>query len=280
MQHGQSLRLLQVKRDCTLASVGAEEEAALAGKARWKLAQHVSLRRLDRDDHGAQIGEQRAAVRAGEVAGQIEDSDARRAVRPESAVSLLLPRAERSDFFQYPLRPVDDRVIDEFAIDLDRRTALALRPCERVDNPLREGDLRRARGKDAVDYGDLVRVDAHLALEAEPESGTRRSLEPLLIRQIDPYRVERWFNTGCARRRDDSGAGVAQLRLFPGPCHVDIEREVSGTEGNAPDPGTRRQNLVNLAEAARRFDDRDQIDRPRLQPMLSFDLREKPIDRS
>src|SRR5690348_7554188 len=203
MQHGQSLRLLQVKRDCTLASVGAEEEAALAGKARWKLAQHVSLRRLDRDDHGAQIGEQRAAVRAGEVAGQIEDSDARRAVRPESAASLSLPRAERCDFFQYPLRPVDDRVIDEFAVDLDRRAALSLRPRERVDNPLREGDLRRARGKDAVDDWDLVRVDAHLALEAEPQGAIGRGLEPLLIGQIDPYRVERWFDSSRARRRDN-----------------------------------------------------------------------------
>jgi hypothetical protein len=113
----------------------------------------------------------------------------------------------------------------------------------------------------------------------KPQGGAGGSLEPLLIRQIDPYRVEWWFNTGCARRRDDPGAGVPQLRLFAGPRHVDIKREVPGTEGNPPDPGTGRQNLVDLAEAARRFDDRDQIDRARPQPMLSFDLRKKPVDR-
>ena len=59
----------------------------------------------------------------------------------------------------------------------------------------------------------------------------------------------------------------------------DIEREVPGTKGNPPDPGTRRQNLVYLGEATRRFDDRNQIDRSQLQPMLSFELRKKPVDR-
>ncbi len=45
---------------------------------------------------------------------------------------------------------------DEFAVHLDRRTALAHCPREHADNPLREGDVRRARGKDAVDDRDLV----------------------------------------------------------------------------------------------------------------------------
>ena len=45
---------------------------------------------------------------------------------------------------------------DEFAVHLDRRVALTHYPCEHADNPLREGDVRRARGKDAVDDRDLV----------------------------------------------------------------------------------------------------------------------------
>jgi hypothetical protein len=35
---------------------------------------------------------------------------------------------------------------DEFAVHLDRRAALAHCPREHADNPLREGDVRRASG--------------------------------------------------------------------------------------------------------------------------------------
>ena len=45
---------------------------------------------------------------------------------------------------------------DEFAVHLDRRAALAHCPREHADNPLREGDVRPARGKEAVDDRDLV----------------------------------------------------------------------------------------------------------------------------
>ena len=40
----QPFRLLQIERERALAAVGAEEEPALACKARRKLAQHVALR--------------------------------------------------------------------------------------------------------------------------------------------------------------------------------------------------------------------------------------------
>jgi hypothetical protein len=38
--------------------------------------------------------------------------------------------SDRRDLFQYPLRAVDDRIIDEFIIELDGRPALTLRSGE------------------------------------------------------------------------------------------------------------------------------------------------------
>ena len=76
VQDRQPFRLLQIERERALAAVGAEKEAALARQARRKLAQHVALRRFDLDHVGAEIGQQRAAIGAGEIAAQIEDGDA------------------------------------------------------------------------------------------------------------------------------------------------------------------------------------------------------------
>src|SRR5215469_3256626 len=76
MEDRKTLGLLQIECQSPLAAIGAEKEPAFAGQARRKLAQHVALRRFDFDHRGAEIGEQRAAVRAGEIAAQIEDSDA------------------------------------------------------------------------------------------------------------------------------------------------------------------------------------------------------------
>ena len=45
---------------------------------------------------------------------------------------------------------------DTFSRFTDRRAALAHCPREHADNPLREGDVRPARGKEAVDDRDLV----------------------------------------------------------------------------------------------------------------------------
>ena len=53
-----------------------------------------------------------------------------------------------------------------------------LGPGERGDDALGEGDLRLARGEDAVDDRDLVRVDAHLALEAEPSAVRAEASSP------------------------------------------------------------------------------------------------------
>jgi hypothetical protein len=76
MEDGKPLGLLQIECQCPLAAIGAEKKPAVAGQAQRKLAQHVALRRLDLDHRGAEIGEQRAAVRAGKIAAQIEDRDA------------------------------------------------------------------------------------------------------------------------------------------------------------------------------------------------------------
>src|SRR5260370_28713795 len=76
MQYGQAGGLFEVERQRTLAAVGPKEEAALAVEARGKLAQHVALRRFDLDHVGAEIGEQGAAVGAGEIAAKVEDGDA------------------------------------------------------------------------------------------------------------------------------------------------------------------------------------------------------------
>src|SRR5215469_862725 len=76
MEDRKTLGLLQIECQSPLAAIGAEKEPAFAGKARRKLAQHVALRRFDFDHRGAEIGEQSAAVRAGEIAAQVEDGDA------------------------------------------------------------------------------------------------------------------------------------------------------------------------------------------------------------
>ena len=122
-------------------------------------------------------------------------------------------------------------------------------------------------------------MDAHLALEAEAQRGAGRGFEPLLVRQIDPNRVERRLDAGGARRGDDPGAGIGQLRLVAAPRHVHVEREITGAEGDTPDAGAGREDRVEVGEATRRLDDRDQIDRARRQPLLAFELRQQPVDR-
>src|SRR5215471_8474101 len=75
MKDGKPFGLLQIECQSLLAAIGTEKEPAVARKTRRKLAQHVALRRFDFDHRGAEIGEQRAAVRASEITAQIEDGD-------------------------------------------------------------------------------------------------------------------------------------------------------------------------------------------------------------
>ena len=46
-----------------------------------------------------------------------------------------------------------------------------------------------------------------------------------------------------------------------------------------PNACTGGQDYVEVGETTRRLDDRDQIDGPRYQVLLAFQLREQPIDR-
>ena len=103
-----------------------------------------------------------------------------------------------------------------------------------------------ARREDAVDDRDLVRVDAHLPLEAIGQRGAGRRFEPFRVLQIDPDRVERRLDAGGARRGDDLGAGKGQLGLVAVPRHVDVEREIAGAERDALDAGAGGEDRVEV----------------------------------
>src|SRR6266513_5460087 len=122
--------------------------------------------------------------------------------------SPAFPGADRGNLLQYPPRAIDDRVIDELAVELDRGDSFRLCLRESRDGALGEGDFILARREDAVDHTDLVRVDAHLALEAVGQCRSRRGFEALRVLQIDPYRIERRLDSGGARGGDDRGAGM------------------------------------------------------------------------
>jgi len=96
------------------------------------------------------------------------------------------------------LRPVKDRVVDEFAVELDRGAARGFRRSERRDHSFGRGDLRLIGREDPVDGSDLLRMDAHLALEAETECGSSGHFEAFLVVEIDPNRVEGRLDTGGA----------------------------------------------------------------------------------
>jgi len=74
-------------------------------------------------------------------------------------------------------------------------------------------------------------------------------------------------------------AGIGQLCFGPAPRHIDVERKIAGAERDMPDPRVGCEDRVEVPEAARRLDDRDQIDRARYQAVLALQLRQKPIDR-
>src|SRR5437868_2908903 len=76
MQYREPFRLLQIQDDRALTAIGPEEKARFARQAGGELAEHVALRRLDLDDVGAQIGEERATVGPGEITAEIEHCDA------------------------------------------------------------------------------------------------------------------------------------------------------------------------------------------------------------
>jgi hypothetical protein len=56
------------------------------------------------------------------------------------------------------MRPVEDRVIDEFAVKLERGAARRFRLSERRNHSFGVGDLRLVRREHPVDDPDLLRA--------------------------------------------------------------------------------------------------------------------------
>jgi hypothetical protein len=132
----------------------------------------------------------------------------------------------------------------------DRGAARGFRLSERRDHSFGVGDLRLARREDPVDDPDLLRVNAHLSLEAEAEGGAGRDFEPLLVSEIDPNRVEGCLDAGGARRCGDPGAGKGQLCLSPAPRHVHVERKIASAERDMPDPRAPRESVRGRRDRA------------------------------
>src|ERR1700760_3876588 len=89
-------------------------------------------------------------------------------------VTPALPRTDGGDPLQYPLCPVDNWVIDEFAVELDRCTAFGFGLGEGAGDALSKCDFRVTRRENPVYHRDLVGMDAHLPLKAEAERSAGR----------------------------------------------------------------------------------------------------------
>jgi len=122
-------------------------------------------------------------------------------------------------------------------------------------------------------------VNAHLSLKAEAQCRPGGHFEALLVREIDPNRIERSLDAGSTRGGGDPRASKAQLGLGAAPRHVHVEGKITGAERDMPNARAGCKDPVEVGEATRCLDDRDQIDRPRGQVLLALQLRQEPIDR-
>src|SRR5258708_23030819 len=111
------------------------------------------------------------------------------------------------------LRFGDDRVVDELAVELDRRRAGLFGLGKGGDDALGAGDLLGGGREDAVDRNHLVGVDAHLALVAEALGALRRLAAALGVGEVGPHRIDRRLEPGGSARDRDGGAGMRELRL-------------------------------------------------------------------
>jgi hypothetical protein len=186
--------------------------------------------------------------------------------------------ADRRHRIQRALGAIDDRVVDELAVELDRRAACLFGLGKGGDHPLGEIDLGIGRGEDAVDHADLVGVDAHLALKAERQRLAGRRFKAFLVLEIDPHGVERRLDARGAAGDDDAGAGIGKLALGAVPDHVDVEREVAGAKGAMLDARTGAQDRVDVAQPLSGLDDRDEVDAAHRQAALAFEIGQQPID--
>ena len=161
---------------------------------------------------------------------------------------------------------------------MDGGAALGFGAGEGRADALGEDDVGVGRGEDAVHRGDLVGVDAHLALEAEGERGAGGGFEAVGVGEIDPDRVERGLDAGGTRGGDHGGSGVGEFGFGAGPDHVHVEGEVAGAEGNAADARGGREDCVEVLQAAGGFDDWDQVDGVARDGAVAFELGQQPVD--
>ena len=85
--------------------------------------------------------------------------------------------------------------------------------------------------------------------------------------------------TGSARGGGDPCASKAQLGLGAAPRHVHVEGKITSAKRDMSNARAGCKDPVEVGEATRCLDDRDQIDRPVYQSLLAFQLRQEPIDR-
>ena len=99
----------------------------------------------------------------------------------------------------------------------------------------------------AYDVRGIVpeQVDEELARRTGMAFVSVLGAETVAVGQIDPDRIQRRLDARRARRRDDRGAGVGQLRLAAAPHHVDVEGEVA--ERDASTKKTQSQGDVALS---------------------------------
>ena len=74
-------------------------------------------------------------------------------------------------------------------------------------------------------------------------------------------------------------AGKGQLCLGAAPRHVHVEGKITGAKRDMSNARAGGKDPIEVGEAARRLDDRDQIDRPRRQVLLLLQLGQEPTDR-
>ena len=90
------LGLLEIEHQAALVAVERDEAHALAVADRRRGAAHVALRRLDLDDVGAHVGEQRAGERTGDEIRQLDDPDPRQRLWHVAFLSRCHPRRRAS----------------------------------------------------------------------------------------------------------------------------------------------------------------------------------------
>src|SRR5207253_7531559 len=103
--------------------------------------------------------------------------------------------------------PLDDRWIQQLAIECDGAETLQSCPFKRIDDASCMRNLLGAWAKHVIDPIDLSRMDQRLSAEPEPSRLQRVAAEALLVGDIRPDPVDR-LPTRRDRRDDHRGARV------------------------------------------------------------------------